>query len=227
MDNDTTNPPLKRCYKCGLEKPLDTAFFALDKSRKDGFCNKCKKCFKMYQVENLPRYAERQRARLKKNPDKVRACGKRWYTKYGQSHRTKNAEKNKCKNRAWAKKNPQKRIVQEARRRARKNTFPSTLTSEQWERCLAYFNHKCAVCGRSIGFWHTLAADHWIPLASQNCLGTVVENMIPLCHGDRGCNNSKGAKEAILWLTEKFGKKKAKQILGRINDYFEWVKQQD
>ncbi len=143
--------------------------------------------------------------------------------RYNQIHREEK--------RLWAleyyKNNPQKAKMKIHRRLARKRNLPSTLTSDQWERCLSYFDHKCAVCSRSIGFWHTLAADHWIPLASPNCLGTVVENMIPLCHGSGGCNNSKGAKDAILWLTEKFGKKKAKQILNRINAYFEWAKQQD
>jgi hypothetical protein len=41
---------MKICIKCKTEK--DYASFSKDKSRKDGFSNKCKNCYKEYQQQN-------------------------------------------------------------------------------------------------------------------------------------------------------------------------------
>lgn len=114
--------------------------------------------------------------------------------------------------------------TKQARRRARKMSLPCDFTSEQWFRSLDYFEHKCAVCGRPAGLWHVLGQDHWIPLASSDCPGTIATNIIPLCDGLGGCNRTKHMKPAEQWLIEQFGKRKAKEILVRINAYFEWVK---
>lgn len=114
------------------------------------------------------------------------------------------------------------------RRRARVNGLPNTLTTAEWQRALDYFGNCCAICERPTGLWHTLAADHWIPLDDDRAdnPGTVATNIIPLCHGQSGCNNSKGAKDPEVWLAQTFSKRKAKQILVKINAYFQWVKEQ-
>lgn len=120
------------------------------------------------------------------------------------------------------------RRLEGSRRRARKHFLPNDMTVQQWEKCLSYWGCKCCVCGRPRGLWHTLAMDHWIPL-TDNALdnpGTTVCNIVPLCHGIDGCNNSKNNREAGEWLANRFGKRKAKQILKRINDYFEWIRTQ-
>lgn len=66
--------------------------------------------------------------------------------------------------------------------------------------------------------------DHWIPLSSPECPGTVPCNIIPLCHSKAGgslcCNNVKGNRDPTVWLEEEFGLKKAKRVIKRINDYF-------
>lgn len=117
------------------------------------------------------------------------------------------------------------------RRRARNLNLPDTLTAAQWERAIEYFNGCCAVCGRQLRdlfSTHTVAADHWIPLTDPrpDNPGTVASNIIPLCHGEDGCNNSKGNKDPLEWLTERYGKRKAKTILARIEAYFRWVREQ-
>lgn len=50
----TTIPYLKCCTKCGEDKPLDQ--FHKDKSRRDGYRDRCKDCIRAYQAEWLPRY---------------------------------------------------------------------------------------------------------------------------------------------------------------------------
>jgi hypothetical protein len=48
--------------------------------------------------------------------------------------------------------------------------------------------------------------------------------MIPLCHGNGGCNNKKGRKDPGHWLVEQFGTRKAAQILKKIEAYFAVVR---
>lgn len=105
----------------------------------------------------------------------------------------------------------------------RKRRLPNTLTNADWERALTYWDHRCAVCERPRGLWHTLAQDHWIPLTDANCPGTTAENILPLCHGEGGCNNSKGKKDPLEWLRAKLGTRRAKQKLYDIKVYLGWA----
>lgn len=118
-----------------------------------------------------------------------------------------------------------------ARRRAAENNTESAFTREDWCRALDYWEHKCAVCGRSADFWLGIAADHWIPVTKGG--ETVPSNIIPLCQGQKGqpdgmvsCNPSKSNRDALEWLTEKLGTRKAKSKMKQVNTYFEWVKSQ-
>jgi predicted RNA-binding Zn-ribbon protein involved in translation (DUF1610 family) len=105
----------------------------------------------------------------------------------------------------------------------RKQSLPRAYTAHDWERTLNYWDHCCAVCERPRGLWHTLAQDHWIPLTSPNCPGTVTWNILPLCHGDDGCNNSKGKKDPAVWLQSKLGKRRANRKLREIAAYITWA----
>lgn len=116
------------------------------------------------------------------------------------------------------------RMASFGRRRAREVNLPCSFSTSIWEHCLEYFNHRCAVCLRPVGLWHTLAADHWIPIASPNCPGTIPTNIVPLCHGEGGCNNQKNKQMPDVWLIDKYGIRKARRILKKIGDYFDSVK---
>ena len=110
-------------------------------------------------------------------------------------------------------------IVLMERRRARKLNLPDNWTVDDWLHALDYFDHRCAVCGKAASGSRFLAADHWIPLASddEKNPGTVPWNMVPLCHGNRGCNNSKGATHPHEWLKKSQGvqwRTKADEIEG-------------
>lgn len=168
-----------------------------------------------------------------RNKDKVSGYGHRRYWRDVEVTRAKmreynfkNQEKTRERGRRTARRQAEKGNVKVNmhRRRARKLGLQDTFTHEEWLQCLSYFGNCCAVCGRPQGLWHTLAADHWIPLASKICPGTTSLNIIPLCHGINGCNNSKGSKSPNDWLVTQFGNRKAKQILSRIEAYFQWVK---
>lgn len=51
---------MKRCTKCGVDKPLDQ--FNKDKSRRDGHRDRCKDCIRAYQSGWLPDYVARVQA---------------------------------------------------------------------------------------------------------------------------------------------------------------------
>ena len=107
----------------------------------------------------------------------------------------------------------------------RKRSLPNTFTREDWQRALEYWDYRCAVCNRPRGLWHTLTADHWIPLNSPDCPGTIPTNLIPLCHGQDGCNNSKSGRLPDVWLDKKLGKRKAAEKRAEIEAYFAWAAQ--
>lgn len=121
-------------------------------------------------------------------------------------------------------KTPDKRKAYKNNYKARKRELPATFTAEQWRHCIEYWNYSCAICGRPQGLWHSLAADHWIPITSPVCPGTVVDNILPLCHGIDGCNNNKSNRQPIEWLVEKLGKRKSSKKLAEIQAYFAVVK---
>lgn len=167
----------------------------------------------------LPEIRERQRAH-------DREYGKlyRQTAKYKETRKGINARRREDPN------FKQQMKVAYQKRQARKLELPDTLTTEQWQYALDYFNGCCAVCGRPLKDLfgtHTASIDHWIPLSSPDCLGTTADNCIPLCHGFDGCNGSKNYRDPVEWLNGKFGKRKAKTILERINAYFEIVRDRD
>lgn len=112
------------------------------------------------------------------------------------------------------------------RRRARELDLPDTFTSEDWLYALDYFNHCCAVCGRSFAESngdYKPHADHWIPLSSPSCPGTVPTNIVPLCGGRSGCNQSKSSKMPVDWLYLIYDEKCAQEILERIERYIKHI----
>jgi hypothetical protein len=112
-----------------------------------------------------------------------------------------------------------------ARRRARKNELPDDFTAEDIQHAVDYFNGCCAVCGRPLRDLfgtHTMAMDHWIPLSydGDDNPGTVPGNMVPLCHGEDGCNNKKNGTLPGDWLRQVYSDHEAQKIEQRIQEFF-------
>ena len=170
-------------------------------------------------VRSRTRWAEKKdilnpirNAKNAENPFPSRARSAQWQT----ANRRRKTARDKV-NRAL---NPTPHRVRNGRRRAKKLLLPDTWTPEQCQFMHAYWQHSCAVCGNQSGFFWRLANDHWIPLTSDNCPGTVADNMIPLCHGQGGCNNSKHDTEPHAWLLARYGKQKTAKIEKAIAAYF-------
>jgi len=113
-------------------------------------------------------------------------------------------------------------------RSERQKAFRREFSKKQREFAIQYFNGCCATCGRQLYDLfgeRKLHFDHWIPLTDPKCPGTVATNMVPLCGGIGGCNNSKHAADPHTWLRRRFGPRKAREIEARIETYFSIVRE--
>lgn len=223
----------KICIHCRQSFPATLEFFPTYTVRGVRYLrNLCRPCWRANRREYNAKHPELKQASRKRrdpaivaaekkrsherNREKDNARGKRWREEHLEHAREK-ARGNYYKKRDTR---IAKAMVNTVKRMARKRSLPDTFTAEQWKFALEYFQHTCAVCGRAVGLWHTLAMDHWIPLSDPNCPGTVATNIIPLCHGMDGCNNSKNNRDPLVWLTDKFGSHRARAIATRIEEYF-------
>lgn len=225
--NDSTT--LRICRKCGIEKPSTPEYFVRNKAKRGGLETVCHECNRarvsQWQKDNPDKVQARNGRYAERHPEKIKEIRQISNSKNrNRKHKPKTSLQSKT---SWAKyvKNHPERIktikrVNQQKRESLKNNLPSTFTVADWQRCLEYWENRCAICGRPQGLWHILAMDHWIPLSAIDCPGTVAVNMIPLCHGEGGCNNSKSNKTPIEWLTTRYGNRKAKTLLQRIADYF-------
>jgi hypothetical protein len=168
------------------------------------------------------RYAENpeiRRAEAKqyaiRHPDRIQRRFKTWYLANIGHHRQRQ--------RYYRQVHPERHRIHYHTRRARKLGLPDTFTVTERAFMLQYWHHACAACGNQEGLWWTLADDHWIPIASPDCPGTIATNMLPLCHGEGGCNNMKQAQEPEEWLLSRFKPTHAKRILAAVKAYFALV----
>lgn len=168
-----------------------------------------------WREKNRERKAAYDRAYADQNREKIRAKKQRWERKM-RSQRRKNPE-------MLHSYRTRKRLSEQVRK-ARKLGLASQFCEADWQHALAYFDNCCAVCGRRLdGLFHTAAADHWIPLSSPDCPGTVPSNIVPLCHGIDGCNNSKHSRNPGEWLQWKFGRARARAIARKIARFLKSV----
>lgn len=245
---------LKLCLSCEQWKPASEDYYSLKEGK---LYSQCRACIKLKNKEYYSKKEnkERQREWQRKPENKEKASlyqkrrrktdpGLKEYQRLKQReymnkpgikerHREYSRQRrlsNPMKIRAYQTSDRGRKhaVVSTARQRARKMGLAATLTFEQWEMALSYWDGCCAICNRQLyGLFHTAAADHWIPINNPHCPGSIIENIIPMCGGNDGCNNSKSTKVASEWLIERLGKRKAKQKLREIEAYFEWVKQQN
>lgn len=204
----------KCCNPCGPVLPLQE--FHNDKNSHDGKVKRCKDCIKKYHAETSERRKQLAREWRANNPERARE----YQRKYRHKNREKlNAQKHNDEYRQYRRK-----YVRD--RRTQKHSLPRRFSQEDEARALEYFHGRCAVCGRPLNDLfgdHFCAMDHWIPLSDTrpNNPGTVPQNMVPLCHGIDGCNNKKSNRDPEEWLLSEFGTRKAKEIIKRIQDYFD------
>lgn len=223
IKSTSEQPRFKVCIKpdCPhIGQPQSIENFHVDNKLTSGRRNVCKSCkaiqARRLEQEHPGRKLQYNRQWQRSHRDHVNARNRKSTAK----HRERILKEQREKYRSDPESHVRKGIAY-ARRKARQFGLPIAFTSRDWRHALNYFQGRCAVCGRPPGFWHTLAMDHWIPISSPDCPGTMAINIIPLCHGIGGCNNSKHDKPPEQWLIQNFGERKAKKILKRIHDYFD------
>lgn len=224
----------KQCPKCRRIYPATKIYFYADNRSSIGLTAYCKACHDTLVKQNkiTPEYKASQRQYAQRRRDNN--PGLREQERQRQLARSRQIRH--TPEEIAKRETPQyrlKRNIQRHNRRSKKRGLPFRFTDMNWRRCLDYFNNRCAACGRPIGLWHIIAADHWIAITDKRAdnPGTVAQNIIPLCHtrkdGEGSCNQSKGNRDPLEWLVQQFGKRKAGEILKRIEAYFEWVKTHD
>lgn len=84
------------------------------------------------------------------------------------------------------------------------------LTEDQWEISLAYFDHRCAYCGKAA----ELTKDHLDPLKNGGKL--TFANVVPAC---KSCNSSKKDHQWMAWYQKKkyYDQQKARKITEYVN----------
>lgn len=152
-------------------------------------------------------YRRWSRRRAEQNPNS-RLNRRLFKTQHPDEHKAREREQNR---------------LAEQRRRARKRQVPNQFTNNDWQCCLLHFNGCCAYCSnppRLFDRYAVLHADHFIPISSPNCPGTVPWNIVPAC---QTCNGSKHDRDAVEWMRDKFGSRHAKRVLANIETYFDTV----
>lgn len=243
--------PLKRCTKCGQEHPATTEYFFAEKRRgPDALRSECKTCARNqvanWRSRNGDKHREWERQNTAKNREKRRKANRDWRARNldvqrERERRNKRNDPNHSERvREWRMKNPdkQRQRMREYRQNngdklrlimrryfARKANLPDNFTQVDWQFALDWWHGCCAYCGRAPGLWHALAMDHFLPLNSPDCIGTIPTNMLPACHGVDGCNNSKHDRDPEDWIMVKFGEHRGREILSRIQEFFSLVRQ--
>lgn len=236
-ENSTT----RRCTICGEPYPATAEYFYRNKAGLYGLQSRCKKCSntltRQWHADNPEAsrelYRRKDASKRGRDPEGVKEANRI----RSQRHMLKDRERKNLQSREsmrrWRALHRELHRLREHERRSRVRELPFDFDELKWDMALGYFNHTCAYCGRPADLWTVLAIDHYIPLASVDCTGTIPTNLVPACHSKKGtpsgltgCNQSKKNRVPEIWISEKFGKNKGVTIINRIAAYFSWVAQQ-
>ncbi len=250
-----TDDNMKTCTKCGATHPATVEFWHRNRGGLRTNCKACgKEITRKWRAANPEKIRESLRKYRADNAEKVRESVRKWRAdnpekqrEYLRKYRADNAEKIREYGRKWAAantekireydrtyraENPEKMREYDRKRRARLAALPFDFPPWMERRALDYWHGCCAICGRQLKDLfdtHTAAMDHWIAKTDPrpDNPGTVATNMIPLCHGIGGCNNSKGNKDPNEWVKQEHGTRKAKPIIAEVEVYFDRMREQD
>jgi 5-methylcytosine-specific restriction endonuclease McrA len=136
-------------------------------------------CRQQWIEDRLKRAAEWQRQWIRDNPGRATDRKRRYY----EANRERIAERS----RRWRKANPEKVAEYRHRRRAQKLDAEGSLSAEDWQSVLDYYDGLgCLACGDVQG---PLTIDHVIPLVKGGAHD--IHNVQPLC---LSCNSKKYTK---------------------------------
>lgn len=227
---------LKTCNRCKIAYPATTEFFTKNSSNKSGLYSLCKKCKSkqnlQYRTENKDKKAKTDKAYYKANKEKMRNYHAKHYKENkerislrSRKHYEENKEQIKKKTKAYARNNPEKTrkwkkkwrdnnkeqlSVKRHIKRANKAKTEHSLTLEQWEQCLDFFNYKDAYTGLSM---ETPSQDHIIPMSKG---GPYTRDNIVPCEININCSKQDSDMEEWYRKQDYFSEK-------RLNRIYEWI----
>ncbi len=208
---------MKRCSKCRAEKPATKEFYCT--SARQGFIQPCKDCMRIYRQQHKAQYHEYVRKYRDLHRDHVRNMRR--------IHHRNNPEKHRHYVRMYRLRHPDRVRNGEEKRRATERALPLQFTEQEWINCLNYWHSICVYCGNPPGLFPSmqLSIEHFVAVTDPrpDNPGTVAENILPACVS---CNASRGNRDVWTWLVNRYGKRKAKTILKRIEDYFAYIRSQ-
>lgn len=189
--------PLKRCTKCGEEKPATPEFFYLEKRTKDGLYSICKVCRREHFAEysKRPEVKEHRREHKAeygreyyKRPE-VKERMRIYYVAKYREHPEIAAERNlKDYRRAWWER-PTSRDRKRTYRHKRRALIHAAQGSHTAQDILNQFKRqkgKCYWCSKKLTTYHV---DHIVPLTRNG--SNAPDNLVIACPT---CNKRKGNK---------------------------------
>lgn len=190
---------LKRCPRCGYIFPYE--HFHKNKGTPDGLQAVCKDCFRSSQelqgaLEYEFKVAEREEL-ARRNLKRCNRCeGIKPRCQFHYNAATWDLLDTICKPCASEKfsiyYSTERSRMRKQRRRAKKANAEHSLTKEDWQFALEYFEYSCAYCGRT-GI--SLCQEHFVPLAAGG--GYTKRNILPAC---KRCNYSKHQSPFNDWI---------------------------
>jgi len=240
--------PFRKCTSCG-DVYLPNATYFSTKGRWLLF--ECKKCAQDRKIAYRKEYSQRwyiahcktlkqyiQRWLIKNNnyfclwildapglldeyESRLNAIYKKRESEYNRLYRLNHLENRREYGRNYYNEHTEEYKKQDQKRRSVKQSLPATFKTSDWEFALSYFEGVCVYCGNGPGLFDVnwvLHQEHYIPMSKGG--GYTPDNIIPAC---QECNFSKKDCDPKEWMELRFGKRKAKIITNRINEYFKAI----
>lgn len=183
-------PPLKRCTKCGQEKPATPEFFCRATKESDGLRDDCKTCLSDYSRRRYQASPTKIHQSQKLTPEQNRERNRRW--------REKHRDYDRERKRRWAKENPEKNAANARNYEARKLAAEGTHTASDIDAQLKRQNSRCYFCGCKLTsiphLPNSQTVDHIVPLSRGG--SNSPDNLVLAC---AHCNFSKHDKLPHEW----------------------------
>ena len=165
---------LKRCTKCGENKPNTNEYFYFQNKSKGTLRSRCKVC-------NNDK--DKGKEYYENNKDKILKYKKKYY------------ENNKDKLKKCRENNKDKYKEYNHKRRALKVGNGGSYTKSQWLDTLEYFDYKCAYTGECIK--HSCHVEHIVPISKGGT--SYIWNLVP---STASANLSKQNRDMEEWYRE-------------------------
>jgi len=157
----------KVCTKC--KKELDVSCFHKRTALKSGLASQCKTCTSIYnkqhRIDNIEYYKEKDKQRIKNNPNAHKARCKQWRINNPdrvKQYRIDTSKHRKEYNKVWKKNNLDKVSAQTARRRVLKENQSDPTTNENLVKFIFMFRDWLNFIKRK---GHPFVVDHIKPIS--------------------------------------------------------------